>query len=411
VRDLSFMCWALLLLLFVLPFSAIIVRSHRPPDGDFAGFFSFGSILNHHPMADLYNYPLLLEICNQVHPRSLAYGPLPYPPFVGLFFQPFTLLPYWAAYLAWVLISFALYAAGLHMIISRFFPLSFHARSLLYCLAFGFAPFLIDTAANGQLAAVGFFALALAIREDDTGRFFVSGLALSLCTYKPTLLLLILPMLVIQRKFRTILGFLAGSLALITVTTIAGGLSIWPVFLRAMLGFSQWSSGPHAAEGRPLAKYIDLSACSSLIPGGHSIPALIVLAIVAIAALGSLAFFGWRSPRLGKPFNTLLWAAALTWTLLLNLYVPIYDSILAVISVILTAAVLRQIRATGKPASRINRVFTALWIAIFISSWCTVALATYTSIQLITLLLIALGALQLVTLHKFSRLIRMPLAP
>jgi len=76
-RDLSLLAWATLLLFIVLPFSAIILRSHRPPDGDFAGFYSLGVILNHYPMADLYNYPLLVEICNQVHPRATTYGPLP----------------------------------------------------------------------------------------------------------------------------------------------------------------------------------------------------------------------------------------------------------------------------------------------------------------------------------------------
>jgi hypothetical protein len=390
---------------FVLPFSAIVVASHRPPDGDFAGFYSFGSILNRHPMADIYNYPLLLDICNQVHPRSTMYGPIPYPPFVALFFQPFTLLPYWVAYLAWVLISLALYAAGLHIVISRFFPLLFHGRSLLFCLAFAYAPFLIDTAANGQLAAVGFFALAVVLREDDTGHFFASGLALSLCTYKPTLLILILPMLVITRKFKTILGFLAGSLALATLTTIAGGLSIWPVFLRTIVDYSKSSSGEQAAAVRLLVKYVDLTACSSLIPGGRSIPALIVFASIAVAALGALAFFGWRSPRLGQPFKTLLWAAVLTWTLLLNLYVPIYDSILAVLALILTASTLRQLPPTVTPAASLHRCFTVLWLAIFISSWFTVALASHIGVQLLTLLLIALGAFQLIVLRKFNRLL------
>jgi len=47
------------------------------------------------------------------------------------------------------------------------------------------------------IAMIGFFALALAFREEVRKRPFVSGLALSICLYKPTLLLLFLPMLLI----------------------------------------------------------------------------------------------------------------------------------------------------------------------------------------------------------------------
>ncbi len=407
-RDLSLLAWATLLLFIVLPFSAIILRSHRPPDGDFAGFYSLGVILNHYPMADLYNYPLLVEICNQVHPRATTYGPLPYPPFVGLFFQVFTLLPFWAAYLAWIIISLALYAAGLHMIISRFFPLPFHLRSLLFCLAFAYAPFLIDTAANGQLAAVGFFALAVVICEDDAGRLFASGLALSLCTYKPTLLVLILPMLLVTRRFRTILGFIAGALALASIPTLVGGFSIWRAFLRSILNYGKSSTSPQVALVHLPVKSVDLSALFSIAPGGRSIPAMILFAFIVVAALGSLAFFGWRSPRLGKPFNSLLWAAAITWTLLLNLYVPIYDSILAVISLILTAAALRQLPAHAASSKWNRRVFTFLWLAILFFSWFTIAIASRTGIQPLTLLLTALGAFQFLLLREFRHL---PLQP
>jgi hypothetical protein len=40
----------LLLLGFVAPFSIIVISGGRPPDGDFAGFYSLGRILNEHPI-------------------------------------------------------------------------------------------------------------------------------------------------------------------------------------------------------------------------------------------------------------------------------------------------------------------------------------------------------------------------
>jgi hypothetical protein len=215
-------------------------------------------------------------------------------------------------------------------------------------------------------------------------------------------------MLLVTRRFRTILGFIAGALALASIPTLVGGLSIWPVFLRTILDYSQRSSGSQAGVVRLLVKYVDLTACSSLVPGGRSIPAMILFAFIVVAALGSLAFFGWRSPRLGKPFNSLLWAAAITWTLLLNLYVPIYDSILAVISLILTAAALRQLPAHAASSKWNRRVFTFLWLAILFFSWFTIAIASRTGIQPLTLLLTALGAFQFLLLREFRHL---PLQP
>jgi hypothetical protein len=108
LKDLNQIFWALFLLGFVAPFSIVVISSGRPPDGDFAGFYSLGRILNEHLIKDLYNFELLSRICMEVHPRWGAYGPLPYPPFVGLFFRPFALLPYWVTYLVWVVISLTL---------------------------------------------------------------------------------------------------------------------------------------------------------------------------------------------------------------------------------------------------------------------------------------------------------------
>jgi len=58
----------------------------------------------------------------------------------------------------------------------------------------------------------------------------------------------------------------------------------------------------------------------------------------------------------GKPAQILVWAATLTWTLVLNLYVPIYDSVLVVLSVIATAGVVKHF-----PEKRFYRWLMVLW--------------------------------------------------
>ena len=203
----------------------------------------------------------------EVHPRSGAYGPLPYPPFVGLFFRPFALLPYWVAYLVWVVISLTLYVSGLTLALAQFFPVEPLRRSLVVCLAFSYAHFIIDTAANGQLSAVSLFALVMVLREDDLDHRFRSGLALSACLFKPTLLVLLLPMVLMTRRWRTFLGFVAGAAGLL-VTAAFEGLGIWPVFFHSILSYGKLASGPQASLIRILNKYVDLSSFSGFAPGG-----------------------------------------------------------------------------------------------------------------------------------------------
>ncbi len=397
LKQLHIICWSLLLVGFVLPFSTIVIASHRPPDGDFAGFYSLGRILDTHPMKDLYNYELQKEICSEVHARAGAYGLLPYPPFVGMFFQPFAWLPYSLAYVLWLLTTFALYTAGVKLLLDRFLPLDPVRRSMLFCFAFAYCPFIIDTAASGQLSAVGFFALAVALCQDDAGHPFLSGLVLSLCLYKPTLLVLLIPMLFVTRRFRSLLGFASGAAALFALPTAVGGIAIWSVFLRTLLSFGKVAGTSQASSVLILVKYVDLTSFSAFVHGGRTWAGLGILFLAAATAAAFLLRFWWSSPSRGKQFNALVWATTVTWTLLLNVYVPMYDSILIVLALIVTAAELRQISA--RP---MHRTFRQVWLFILAGSWFSGWLDGRTSVQLLTVLFAALGILQFAALRRLA---------
>jgi hypothetical protein len=227
---------------------------------------------------------------------------------------------------------------------------------------------------------------------------------LSLCLYKPTLLILLLPMLLVTRRFRSLLGFATGAMVLAGLPTAAGGFAIWPVFLRTILSFGKVAGGAQAngvqtGSTLVLVKYIDISAFSALAPGGRSPIGLAILFVSAAAAALTLIWFWFRAARIGEPARPLLWATTITWTMLLNLYVPIYDSTLVVLSLIVTAGALKQIRA-----GLIHRNFKILWLLILAGSWFTVPVASATGIQLLTLLFTALGILQFAAFSRVARL-------
>jgi hypothetical protein len=81
--------------------------------------------------------------------------------------------------------------------------------------------------------------------------------------------------------------------------------------------------------------------------------------------------------------------------------VPIYDSTLIVLALIVTAGAFKWI-----PSQPLHRWFTTLWVLILVCSWFTVALGGKVHFQVMTVLFIALGVLQFVGLNRLDQSIR-----
>jgi hypothetical protein len=396
LKEINLICWGLFLFGLVLPI-AIITGTHRQaaPEPDFVYFYSLGRILNEHPPEQLYNYELQKRICADIQPlKSGMYGPNPYPPFLAILFRPFARLPFVTAYRLWMLISLLLYLTGLAIISVRCFPGEPLKQSLIFCFALSFYPFVMATMFNGHLSAIGFLALAMVFREDDSGRLFLSGLALSACLYKPTLLLLLLPMLLTTRRYKALLGFAAGALTLVAFTIAIEGIGVWSGYLDLILYFRHVSTEVNTPFILRFWKYVDIKTFSILFPGGRSRPGLaILLGFVGWAAF-SLFRLWRRSVGKDRASTTLLWATTLTWTILLNIYYPMHDCIVVVLSIAATTAVLKD---TG-----FSRPLAVLWLLICASSWITERVAEATGVQIITLLFSALGILQLIASRKLA---------
>ena len=390
LKELNVICWGLFLIGLVLPLCVVAALQKQVPDSDFVYFYSMGRILNEYPAERVYDYGLQQQVCTEVHPlKDGKYGPIPYPPFVGTFFRPLARLPYPMAYAIWLGLCLALYVGGIMITTRRYFPDDAVRRSLILCLALSFFSFTFEAFVNGQLSAIGFFALALAVREEDLGHPFVSGLAVSACLYKPPLLLLIVPMLVVTRRFRALLGFAVGAAALALFTVATEGTRVWAGYSDLLLHFGQGATGLHGASFLRLRKYVDFTSFSSLVAGGRSWVGLVLIYGYSCWAGVTLIRLWWNSPKAHRSAGTLTWMATITWTLLLNVYVPRYDSILVVLSIIGTAGVWRTFRETT-----LSRWLVVITVAILASSWITEEVALASGVQVLTLLIAALGMVQ-----------------
>src|SRR5687767_3009633 len=248
---------------------------------DFAGFYTSGWILHDYPPAALYDAGLQSTLYHELFPAAPAGEFLPYAhaPFFALLMLPLALLPYPIAYILFLLIAPAMYAAGLIVLRPVLKHLTDDDAWTAALLAASYLPFLIENWVGGQFAVFGFLWMAIALRFALSDRPLASGLALSICFYKPTLLVVILPMLLIGRQFRVLLGVTIGGITLVALSLLVVGVDGCAAYARLLL---HYGNGASAAGGFRAFKYVDLVTFFRLAAGGF------VLTAAVMALLGAL---------------------------------------------------------------------------------------------------------------------------
>jgi hypothetical protein len=101
----------------------------------------------------------------------------------------------------------------------------------------------------------------------------------------------------------------------------------------------------------------------------------------------------WAYDRLDAGLRQLLLATTLSWVPLLNLYFGIYDSILILQSLIITAVWVRQRSESLHPL--IQSGLAELTLAVAIVPWFSQNLAAQSGVPLYSLLIMLLGSRQL----------------
>jgi len=317
---------------------------------DFPAFYNAGRILASHSWNHLYDHELqerlYIELVPGTHtgdPRVLFFS---YTPFFALIFAPLALLPYRLALLSWSIISLLLFVIGFLRVWNTCDLQSQYKVSALL-IALSFLPFYAWCLLVGQSSAFGFFALAIAISLDRKGKPLASGLALSLLLYKPPLLILFLPMLLVTRKWRALAGFSIGAVVLGVLSLSIIGLSGLPSYLRMLQTFSLLK----LTGRRRTFHEIDLFSFFSSILHDH-----VLLAISLTVAVCTVVFV--MLLKEWSRFPTKAWALAIPWTTILNLYFLTYDSTILILSVLLTFEWQRK-----------SRALRWLTLGLFVAAW------------------------------------------
>ncbi len=361
-----------------------------PPLGnDFAGFLVAAQILDRGEHARLYDRDLHDELYHELLPNLEPGDSIPYvhPPFVAGLLRPLTWIPYEPAVAIWLMISVSLYGVGVWLLLLTLPDLRREQGGLVLLISLSFEPFLMECWLGGQLSAVGFFSYALAWFALNRNKPIASGMALGLSFYKPTLLLLTLPLLVIGRRWWMLLGMTVTGFLLAGLSLAFVGWETSVGYLDVLLSFRKSTSG--GGLGILIWKYVDLNNSLHLLCGGKSPTATVAFLVLSIVPFTWLARCWWRWPQFDAKHRQWLWGATLAWLPVLNLYVGIYDSIFVVQSVLLAAGALLSERESETPLTHSGLAYWALTIAG--SAWFSQSLARISGVQVYTLAMIGFG--------------------
>jgi hypothetical protein len=147
-------------------------------------------------------------------------------PWLALLLWPLAQLPYVTAHAIWLVSRFAA--------IAGFILLWPHSRPPLTAVVCCWSMPLALGLTNGQDAPVLLLWLALSERFQESGKPFLAGAILSLCTAKFHLFLLLPLLYLIHRRWPVLAGFSAGCAVLLALCFVAGGWD-WPAaYLRIL---------------------------------------------------------------------------------------------------------------------------------------------------------------------------------
>jgi hypothetical protein len=365
--------------------------------GDYITFHVAGTILREHAPERLYDFRLQYAIYHSILPGVPAERALPYvnPPFFALPFVPLSHLPYVASYLAWLAAGAALSIAALVALgrTLRATPGQDFLPAIL--LALSFEPFIIEAWIGGNSSAVALFSVSLSLALERSGRQVASGAALGICLYKPTLLVIIVPLLLVARRFRTLAGLAGMGLLLAGVSVATVGWSACLEYAGALRELAGAAAGEE--EFFRTWKYVDLLSFLRLLLGSPTALTHTIAASIAIPGIAILAAAWWRLDRSTPEARSLLWAAALTATLILNPHVGIYDTVLVIPGLLLTADVLR-----GRTGGRLTPGFKAILVLVCLTPFITGHLARLVGFQAFTPVLAATVVYQMALWRRIA---------
>jgi Glycosyltransferase family 87 len=306
--------------------------------GDFASFYTAGQMVRSGESARLYAPALQWKIQQQFASTvEIRLGPLPYvrPPFEALLFLPFAYLRYPVACVLWMALQIALLLtvpiillpAVLPSIGGRGFDLATYSVQALLCVAFFPVGFdLIQGQDSVLLLVILIGALRLLLRGADLG----CGAVLALGLFKFHLVIPLLAILVLRKKWRAGVGFAGVGVVLL-------GISLFMVGPSGFMNYPKYLWGLNQVPGLGMVKpqsMPNLRGLLTVLVGNGALPAWANWFLAGVVLAGVIvASRGWR----GEDRTSIIAAFSLgiVVTLATSYYANSYDLTLLLVPLLL----------------------------------------------------------------------------
>lgn len=348
--------------------------------GDFIMFYSVGKVFNENEPAKVYDVEFLNKIMHTVMPLMDQGEMLPmmHGPYLPLVFRPFAKLSYQWAYVAWLIFSVVLYVISLFLL--RPPGMSDADAKTGFLLAISSPVFLLETWIGGQISILAFFVFALFFWLRRQHYLVASGFVLAFVAYKPTLLIFPAAMLLIGRAWRTLSGLAAGLTAVVLLSLAAvgvAGFNGWFTALRIARALAE-----HSTDMLRSTKYMHVNAFFQMLVGANML-AFVLAAATMICGIAYLVLWWWLASK--KSQLELLWPTTFACSLVLNLYVPIYDTIHLAIAAALAYSTIRTY------SDESAEVYQWWIVLLYIVPWISQAAAELVHVQLLTIVIAGFG--------------------
>jgi len=294
---------------------------------DFLEFYAAGRIVAAHQTEHLYDLDVQARIEHEITApeRWSGFHAFITPPFFALPFVPLATLPYLAAFALWSGLGILFLLATLSLL-GRQVGDAGRGRRAAALWALGFVP-VFAAVSYGQNSLLSLFILAgvfALLRRERDG---LAGVVLGCLLYKPQLVLVLALLLLLERRWRALLGLGA-----------MGGV---------LAAVSLWMSVPAARSYARLARSFPTMLADPAFPTWkmHSLYSFFVLllprhlavaaGLAAISALGVLLAVRTLQPPY-RPDTLHRWFAVAIWgSVLVSPHVPVYDLSLLVLPALL----------------------------------------------------------------------------
>jgi Glycosyltransferase family 87 len=353
--------------------------------GDFASFYTAGTLVRRGLGAELYNpaaqWKVQQEFAAEVQTRR---GPLPYirPPFEALLFSLFAAWPYATALLLWTGVKLVLLAAIPFVVIRRRSWEEPFPRWVTGLLVVGTFPEFMDLL-MGQDAVLLTFLFAVAFWQLETGKDMGAGVTLGLALFKFQLVIPFVVTLWIAGRKRVLPGFATSAAAVTAISAVMvgwRGLLHYPVYLLAL---NRASGGEMVSSEQQM----NLRGLLTLIVGRSAYPGRIHWGLAPVALVAIVyAGLSWR--KAGDRLLAEGFGLALIITILTSYYAYDYDLLLLIVPLF---AMWVRSTADAPKVDSVTRCCEAAGLVLLLTPVYWLMKAELHAEYLMTLPLVALG--------------------